>query len=123
MESSKSHIGSILAGGGRSVPIGAIWANGRNFKTVVRSFLSRRGISVTDSELQDLLISSYDRMMVKVTSQREKYIAVANRSGKKNTHPSWFLHIYQEHTGSVICAPFGHSSVREKDTEIPEPVF
>ena len=78
---------------------------------------------MTEGELQDLLIASYDRMMVKVTSQREKYIAVANRSGKKNTHPSWFLHIYQEHTGSVICAPFGHSSVREKDTEIPEPVF
>lgn len=123
MESKKGHIGSLVVGGVRYEPVGAVWMYGYGFKKRLREFLGRYGIEAGEEEVKELLNRAYDNMTVKITSQREKYIAVANKFRKKDTHPSYYLHVYQEYTGAPVRAPFGVGTVGGKDRAVSEPVF
>lgn len=70
-------------------PVGAIWISGRG---------ESHSLSV---KLNEVVIDG------RVVEIRSKHIAVRNFKKRNHTQPDYFLHVYQEDTGSAPVSPFG----------------
>lgn len=71
-------------------PIGAIWQHGNN------------------------------SMSVKINCYREKYIAIKNSKRKRDSDPSFFIHVYKTHTGATPVPVFRDHWTRGGDHGNPE---
>lgn len=68
-----------------TAPIGAIWQHGPN------------------------------SLSVKINCYREKYIAIKNSKRKKDSDPSFFIHVYKTHTGATPVPVFRDHWTRSGD--------
>ncbi len=107
-------------------PVGAIWIRGWNLRERVKKMFEAHHVQIEESKLDEIFQTNHT-LSVKVTSLREKFIAIENKrkravecncrviSGKKKlcnkcSNPDYFLHIYQEYTGAAPVFPFGNDT-------------
>lgn len=101
-----------------SIPQGAIWVKNYKLRQSVMNFISTRDVECTkchnhfqadltpreEQELNDTIINQV--MIVKITTLREKFIALCNPRKSLSYHPDYFVYCYQAYTGAPKVYPF-----------------
>ena len=105
-------------------PLGAVWARNYKLTESLVSYFSEKvhecpscrdtfTEKVHKEEINEKIVSH--TLIFKITSQREKYIAVQNRRKVTNTQPDYFIHLYQADTGATPLFLFSNEA-REGQT-------